>query len=334
MNRTLLLLIVVAVLGAGFWYLQQEKAEGPATSVVGADRDFAVDQNLVHKVFLADRRGNTTTLERTSDGWIYNEKYPARPDAINNLLNAIHSIQMSYMPAKGASSHMVKSLATNGIKVEVYGKEDELLKAYYVGGATSDERGTYIIMEGSEQPYVGELKHWVGNLRFRYNLKGDDWRDRTLFNVAAENIASVSIDYPKQQNKSFRMNLKDGEVELKPFYPLTPEIQTPIRNERVDVFTHSFEKIISAGYNNYNKEREAILKTVPFAIINLEQKNGETNKLTLYAKYGEPMVDPKTGIVTEAAQVESYYGYTGNEDFMMVQDQIIEKILWGYEFFF
>ncbi|MCB9291126.1 MAG: hypothetical protein H6560_27725 [Lewinellaceae bacterium] len=49
---------------------------------------------------------------------------------------------------------MVESLATEGMKVELYDKDGGLLKAYYVGGSTSDERGTYMIMEGAEQPYV------------------------------------------------------------------------------------------------------------------------------------------------------------------------------------
>ena len=75
------MLIAVAVLGGGAYFLTNQQQEGPVTSVVGADRDFAVDRELVHKIFIADRRQNRTMLERNSngEGWTYNEKYVARP---------------------------------------------------------------------------------------------------------------------------------------------------------------------------------------------------------------------------------------------------------------
>ena len=64
---------------------------------------------------------------------------------------------------------MVKSLASEGIKVELYDRKGEKIKAYYVGGATPDERGTYMIMENAEEPYVAHIPSWEGNLRFRFN---------------------------------------------------------------------------------------------------------------------------------------------------------------------
>ena len=198
MNRTLLLLIAVAVLGAGAYFFLNTDQEAASTTVAGWDRDFAVPRDQVHKVFIVQRSGVTSTLTRKGEQWFFNEKYPARPDAIENLLSAIESIRMKFKPTEAAIPHIVESLAARGIKVEIYGKEDELLKTYYVGGATNTEEGTYVIREGAEQPYVAELGAWVGNLRFRYNLVGDEWRDRTVFASRVEDIAGVSIESPKQ----------------------------------------------------------------------------------------------------------------------------------------
>ena len=97
---------------------------------------------------------------------------------------------------------MVSNLATEGIKVEIYDRQDELIKTYYVGGAPPDERGTYMMLEGFEQPYVAHIPGWDGNLRFRYNLVGDEWRSRILFPGELEEIESVSIAYPRQRSKS------------------------------------------------------------------------------------------------------------------------------------
>lgn len=334
MNRTLLLLLLVIGLSVSAWFLLKDQDQSPATSVLGMDRNFSVNRDLVYKVFLADRSGNRTTLERKADGWIYNGKYKARKDAIGNLLSAIHQIRMQYVPTKAAVPYMIESLASHGIKVEVYGKNGENLKTYYVGGATSDELGTYIIMEGSEQPYVGELEHWTGNLRFRYNLLGDDWRDRSLFASQADDIAEISIDYPKQQNKSFRLNLRDGKQELSPYYPLSPRIQQPIKNGAITSFTHVFEGIFAARFNNYNKDRDSIEQQIPFAIINLEEKDGDRFSLRLFPENQKPFYDSKSGNFIQPEGIDSYFGLTGNDDFMNIQNSIISKILWGYDFFY
>lgn len=333
MNRTLLLLIAVVVLGIGAYFLLSEEQQGPVSSMVGADREFSVPREEVYKVFLADRHGNRTTLTRGASGWTYNEKYPARPDAVENLLTAIDKIRMRFKPTQAAVKNMVEDLASNGIKVEVYGKDNQLLKAYYIGGATNDERGTYAILEGAEQPYVTEIPSWEGNLRFRYNLTGDDWRDRTIFRLAPEDITRISVEYPKQQNKSFRVDYQNG-AEVSPFYPLTPKIQRPLKVAKAEAYRMNFEKIISSGYNNMNREREEITQQIPFVIFTVETKDGAPQSLQLFPIYDKPFVDPKTGVTTQPTEVTAYHGLTHANDLMIMQNPMVGKILWAYDFFY
>lgn len=333
MNRTLILFLTLVVLGAGAYFLLGENKEGPVSSVVGADRNFSVDQELVHKIFLADRNGNRTTLTRQSGSWLYNDKYLAREDAVTNLLTVIDQIRMRRKPTEAAVPHMVEDLATRGIKVELYGEDDDLLKAYYIGGATNDERGTYIILEGAEQPYIAEIPGWEGNLRFRYNLTGDDWRDRTVFRLEPENITSVSLEYPKQQNKSFRIDYTD-EPKIEPYYELTPTIQQPVKIGRLQAYRNNFAEIIASGYNNLSRDRGTITQQIPFAKITVTTKNGETQSLELYPIYGQPFEDPKTGITIQPTEVSAYNGLTHRDDFMILQNAMVAKILWAYSFFY
>lgn len=334
MNRTVLLSLIVVVLGAGAWWAVRTGNNGEITSVVGADREFAVPKDQVYKVFIADRKGNKSTLTRTPKGWMYNEKYKARPDAINNLLDAIDQVQMQFKPTEAAVPHMVNSLATNGLKVEIYGKDNNLLKAYYIGGATNDEMGTYIILEGANQPYVAELSAWKGNIRFRYNLTGDDWRDRTVFDQKYDEIASVSLEYPAIQDKSFVIKYNGDAGAVTPFYPFTPPIQRPIRKASMDAYRGNFEKIIAASFNNKHNDKATVSKQVPFAIITVEEKSGERQSLKLYPIYPETYTDPKTGTTIQPEEITGYYAVTEAGDFMMMQNQIVEKILWGYDYFF
>ncbi|MEM9920387.1 MAG: hypothetical protein AAF990_19980, partial [Bacteroidota bacterium] len=67
MNKTLILLLLFVVLGGGTaWFLMQ-KPDAKMT-VLQEERAFHIDNpDEVYKIFLADRRGNKTTLERKSD---------------------------------------------------------------------------------------------------------------------------------------------------------------------------------------------------------------------------------------------------------------------------
>lgn len=334
MNRTLILLLVVVTLGAGAYFFIGSDQGKPSGTVVGADRNFSVPRDDVHKIFIADRTGNKTTLTRNGNSWIYNGKDKARPDAIESLLVAIENLRMRSKPTESMVPHMIESLSSNGLKVEIYGENDRLIKSYYLGGATNDELGTYIILENAEQPYIADIPDWKGNIRFRYSLIGDEWRDRTVFGSKIDDIAEISIEYPKQQAESFRLDMTGSEPQIKPFYELSSTIDQAVAPARVETFLGNFRSIIAVGYNNLNRDREAIIQQVPFAIINLKEKNGETYSVTLYPQDRGQMYDPKTGVTKTVEETTGFYALTQDNDFMIMQNVVLRNILWGYEFFF
>lgn len=329
MKRTNLFIVLFLVLGLATFFLLKDKEETTST-VLGLDRDFKVENTEdIHKVFIAKRTGQTTTLERKGKGWVYNGKYKARPDAMENLLDAVSTVRMKYVPPNAAIDNIVKDLATNGIKVEIYGKNNEKIKAYYVGGTTADERGTHMIMEGAENPYIVELPLMEGGIRVRYDLPELAWRDRAVFQKDVEDIKSVSIEYPKQMNKSFRLERKGNDYSVEPFYEITQSINRPKTKGMGERFLINFNKIIAEGFENDSPQKDSITQTIPFCTITLEDTDGETRAVTLYPKastdaYGQ----------VQTGEIERYWAEVSNGDFLMVQHRVIERILWAYEFFF
>lgn len=335
MNKTTILLALAIILGGlTFWYLKQGDDK---TTLAGADRRFAVENaDDIQKVFIADRQGNQTTLERRDGYWLYNGQWRVRPTAISNLLQAIQFVDMKYKPPRAAVSNMVKSLATEGIKVEVYGRKDRLLKAYYVGGATADETGTYMILEGAEEPYVTYLPGWRGNLRHRYSLKGEDWRDRTVIAYDPDDIQALSMEYPKQQNNSFVLERSGKSYSVKPFYDLTSAINRPYREKSAETFLISFDKLIAEAFETRNPERDSIAQLLPFAILRITDNQGEVQEFRFHPILLDGIYqDPKTGAYSANPIVERYFlDIPTNGDFMMVQDRVFRKIFWAYDSFF
>jgi len=336
MNRTNLFLIVFVILGIIVGYLVFSRMpEKDNLSTLVADRKFAAeDIDEVHKIFIADRRGNQTLLTRQNGYWLYNDQYRARPNAIENLLDAVRRIQVKYKPPVAAVDNMIKDLSSQGIKVELYDKQDKVLKVYYIGGSTADERGTFAIMDGAEEPYVTHLPGWEGNLRFRYNLKGDDWKDKTLLAFQPEEIVSLSIEYPKQKNKSFRFFAEDGQYSIIPYFEVTPVINRPVNQASTEAYLIGFESIIAEAFENSNPIQDSILQKVPFSIIRVKDKDGLETELKLYPLIPRGVnIDPKTGI-QQNAQIERFFVHYNGQDFMLAQNRILNKLLWAYEFFF
>lgn len=328
MNITRSLLILLFLLAGLIGWLFFRQGDD-ATTLAGQDRAFAVDNvNDIRKIFLADREGNTTTLARNGDTWQYNGQWQANPDAMRNLLDAIARIRIKYKPPEAMLPTMVRSLATRGIKVELYGSNDRLLKAYYVGGATPDERGTYIMMEGADQPYVGELANWEGNLRFRYSLTGDEWRDKTVFSVPMEDIQEVAIAYPRQQSESFRIRRSDQGFEVRPYYPGGPAEPVEVPRGKAEAFLNHFKFLGAEAFENENPVRDSILQLVPFSTVELQRTDGSRKVVRFF-----PVRNPGSGPLPAGQAVRRYFADVDGADFMLVQHRVFQLIFWSYDAF-
>ena len=330
MKKNAIPLILFAVLGtATAWYFLTGKND-QTTTVTTSDRHFAVeDMDQVHKIFMADRRGRQTVLERKGEDWIYNGKGKANPNILNNLFQVLKRVEIQFIPPSTAIDAMVQDLATNGIKVELYDAAGAQIKTYYVGGTTPDERGTYMIMEGSEQPYVTHLPSMDGGLRVRYNVWGDRWRDKTVFSYQPEDISSLSIEYPNQRNKSFRLYAENGQYEVEPFHDITPGSRKKIAKSLAENYLLGYEKIIAEAFENENNGRDSISQLLPFAIISLKTNTGEEKVVEL-----NPIKGLKaTEIMTNPA-IERYFAEVQpTDDFMMVQHRLFEPLLRPLQFF-
>jgi hypothetical protein len=335
MNKTTWLLLGFFSIAVGLlWFTQRSHTTPSATTLIDADRKFKVeDAETIHKIFIAKRSGETVTLERESDYWTYNGEYRASPSAMANVMRALTEVQMKFKPPNAAVPNMVSNLASQGIKVELYDKAGEQLKSYYIGGATPDERGTYMIMEGSEQPYVVHIPTWGGNLRFRFTLTGDEWRDKTVFRTPLKDVKRVSVEYPKQQNNSFVLTKQGGEYQLAPFYDFSNLPIKTINRSMAEGYLAGYEQIGAEAFKNKYSKQDSILQTIPFATINVTLNDGSVQQVSFYPIYeDEANIDPTTGLKIADSYVRRYFAKV-NQDFLLVQHRVFKDLFWAYDFF-
>lgn len=336
MKKTnLILLVILLFLGGAAWWIFSRQSSNNLES--GGDWEFAIqDTAKIYKVFMADREGRTITLTRQNAAqWTINGKHLVRQDAIKNVLVAFHNFQVAFRLPRQMVKTVVEDIATTGLKCEAYDKNGKLLKCFYMGGLSQEESATFAIQCDANEPYAINLKTgFIGAIRARFFMDSTDWRDRTIFLERLENIESASIEYPMQKDKSFKINVNGGNYQVEPFYSMQLKSPTPPNKGLVEAFLMGFSKQVAEGFENKNPQRDSITANIPFAIIAVKTKNGETKTVKLHPivtvnRSGEQLKDGQAQIM-----VERYFANCSNGDFMMVQHQLFEKLLWAYQGFF
>jgi hypothetical protein len=181
-------------------------------------KDFAVqDTAAITKIFMADRKGKTVTLDKEANGdWIVNKKFKARPDAINTLLYTIKMVEVKSPVGKNLYNRTMSLMASNSVKIEIY-SGSENLKTYYVGHPTMDNLGTFMYMEGSSQPFITYIPGFNGYLTSRFFTNEVDWRDRSLLRMDPRKITNVKIEdfaRPERSLELFRESDSTYKVTL------------------------------------------------------------------------------------------------------------------------
>ncbi len=332
MKRIIILLVIVVVAVLAVFYLKKEDKY----STLGKDNDFAVkDTARISRIFLADRQNHTADLTRKGKRWYINNKYKVSKSVMDVFLRTIYGLETQFRPPKNAIPTMVKNLAAQSIKTEIYNDKNQLIRSFYVGGVTPDESGTYMIMEGEEQPFIVGVVGKDGGIRVSFFTDEEKWRDKSIFELRVEEIKSVTVEYPKLKNKSFRLTNNGNQFDVKPFNASQPVISKPLNKSRVESYLTGFKRQIAAVLDNESRFKPNIIQNLPFCIIDVEDIYGNKKNVKLYPiietdREGREILDDNGG----HKPVQEFYAYVDNSDFMIVQQQNFGKTMWAYDYFF
>ena len=336
MKKTLLLILLLLVLGAGAWYITTtaKKDQMPSSTSL-----YAIDDiSQVHKAGLVYPDGRKVKLERTQKGWLYNGQ-KGNESVINTLLNTVKKQRILYVTPSSLKQTMLKSLATNKVKVELYDKDDQLLQLFYVGAPSNDGNSTYFIKEDSNEPHLVGIPGFVGTIGSNFNRPDHDWVNKIVLQQRPENISEVSLEYPNMKNRSFKLSRKNDQFEITPFYDFTPKTTKGAKLGAGKTFVSFFEKIGAESYEPKVELRDSLNKLIPFATLTYKEKNQTEHILKFH-----PFIPPGAGGIeyllakdrdpNSPIGVNRYFVIDENNDCYMTQHRVIGKLLWQYPNFF
>lgn len=329
-------IVLIAVAGLLIWnnrYL---------TSLRGDSADFMVwDTATITKVYLADRRDHETLLERTDDGWTLNSIYKAHPKAIEQLFYTLYRVRVRMPVSVASHDNVVAQMASNSTKVEVYQYvprinlfnkiklfyHEKRTKVFYVGDATRDSSGTFMLREGSDQAYIVYIPGFRGYITTRFSANPDDWRDHTIFHEPLANIQSVSVEFGDDPMRSFKVeNVGKHQYKL---IRTADNKEIPFDTLKVVNLLSAFSDLRFESLINNIVPQHRIDSVInsPFQHrIILVNKEGKTVEMKTFSKRVQRILD----IPEEEHDIDldRMYGLVNDgRDFVLIQNYIFDKVL-------
>ncbi len=339
-NKIILITMILLVVVALSFVLTDKN-----TTLFGNESNFAVkDTANIVKIYMADKNDKSLLFERTNNGWSLNGNSKAHQLNMEMLLATLKRLEVKFPVSQKAHNNVVKIMAGNSIKVEIY-KNDHYInigslhlfpytnkaKVFYVGGATQDNLGTVMLLEGAERPYVVTLPGFRGFVAARFTTNPKDWLSHEIFNISYQNIAEVSVESPEHPSKSYKIRKLEKGYEIMSLgnRQILPVYDTVALYTYLDAFKNiNYESLLD---NMAKIKVDSILDAQPVHIIKIKEVNGKEHEIKAFKMKG--LHDEELHGFEAEYDLDRMYGWHNNQ-MLMIQYYVFDKITRPIEFFY
>jgi hypothetical protein len=249
---------------------------------------------------------------------------------------------------KTATENIIKRLAYNAIKVEIYGMSyridfwgiklfphETMLKCYYVGDVTQDNLGTYMLIDGSKKPFIVVLPGHRGYVSSRYEVASDAWRTHRIFDVGAHEIERICIENITDTESSFMVNTNVPSGKFAVTTLTGDPIPYKLDSLKVYNYLNCFKRINfeSFTFDYLNQHAvDSILNSTPIYNVTLDLKEEKTHHLRIYPILYDNIIE----IATNEPMIDGdrCYAYLDNGEMVVVQYFTFDKILRSRSYFY
>jgi len=282
-NRLLLLLALALLAGGATVYLVV-KSKKPISTLGNEAHSFAVQDTAgITRIFIADRNGHKVTVDRKSKGlWQVDGQFAARPELVQLVLETAKGLEVSRpVPARSRNT-VIKTMATSNTKVELYAGT-ELVKSYFLGPPTQDQLGTFMLLEGSEEPFILHLPGLIGFLNPRYPADPMEWRNRSLLGLPDSSLKQIHVSFVDRATEGYsvvRTGPKTAELQqdMVKYIRLSPPAPLLLG------YLHGWASLQVEYWLNSKHVQDSLLATRPLFLVSATATTGKQTVLKLFAK--------------------------------------------------
>jgi len=284
--KTIIILLIVAVLG---YFVFTKIGTEKSSMSKEALSDFAViDTASVDKIKLSDTQGKVMEFSKTNNIWTLGEGECVQQHMIYLMLETFKYISVKGPVPKGAVENMNKQIMLHHKKVQIF-QNGKLSKTWFIGNATQDHLGTYMILQDPEkgkspEPFIMFLPNVFGTLGDQFSANPLDYVCSEIFTYDPLSIKEVNVEIPDSSHLNFRIVALDkNSFEL---YNNEQKVEL-FDTAAVRFYLTGFRKIHFELHNRTASESDidSMKNTTPYYKIAVTNKQGDVNAIKAYKKY-------------------------------------------------
>ncbi len=278
---------------------------------------------MIEKIYFADRYVNELILKKNADDWLVNNKHFVRKSALETLFSTLDKMKVKHPVSESMHNSVIKTLASEGVKVELYTQNKKPYKTFYIGRETADFLGTYMMIEGAKKAYVLHIPGFNGFLTPRFNIDGrkissDLWRSRKVFDDSK--IDSIQLHYHENPSKNFTLDAVNSKI----LFGKSQKQQ--IDSSSSANYLKHIQKVKCEGFANDLNKKDSILASPAFHTITIYYNNGTEETLDTFHKKPKRKEYQDTDGKPLKYDVDRLYAFNG-KDFLLIQNYAFNPIL-------
>jgi hypothetical protein len=334
-RSNLIILLISALLIALAYFTLSGERNGTLKN------DFLLsDTSNVEKMFLVNKENEQVTLTRENGIWVLPNGEEAIQENVMILLKTMMLIDIRQPVSKSSFNTVVKQLATNSTKVEIYQRIYTIdflgiklfpklknTKTFYVGDPTRDYKGTIMKMDNSDDIYITYLPGFNGYLSERFSASYADWVNHNVFKIPLRSIVKVRIDFGKSPEQSYEIqsigNRKFDLIRLQDNSKITNYDTLRLLEELASFRNINFEALLDDMPSN---KIDSLQKLIPIRTVSVTTLDQKTKSIRMYRR---PNFDNKpdvTGLDFPYDMDRMYAFVDGIEHPVTVQYFVIDNI--------
>lgn len=332
MNKITRILLILVLAAAAIYFLIVNK---PWTNFKSERKDFAIEDTAsITRMFFADKKNNYVLLEKDAAGiWWVNGNIKADVSKVNLMLATLKQVEVRNPLNESEYNGIVATLATVGIKAEIYAGEKKI-KTFYVGLNTPDNGGTYMMIENSSVPFVTHIPGFVGYLTPRFNVYPVRWKSKDIFTYNPADIKQIVVKYPLRPNKSFLIKQENDEVTVYAYNTNNnqPENVLASNTNFAKYYVAAFGGLYCEGYlDQYEKSFvDSVSNLTPYTTIEVTNTKDETAVLKVFFKQTDKRtkdrLDLETGETLPIDPEKFFALINDSKDLMLIQQYTFGKV--------
>ncbi|MDD2983934.1 MAG: hypothetical protein PHQ74_11175 [Crocinitomicaceae bacterium] len=252
--------------------------------------EFSIaDTSIVDQIQIKDAYNNEFQLVKGADGvWTDSDGNCVIQEPVNTMLETFKNIEFKGYVPENSKKNVTNRIAATNTEVKIF-QNGKWVKTWYVGNATQDHYGTYMLLETnrekSDYPVIMKVRGLSGIIEPRFFADKRKWRCTEIFAVPREEIASVNVNYTKEKEKSFSVERKGYEYIVKHNGELLAGIDTSMAVRYLNAYKKVHFELVNYEYTD--KQVDSVKRSKPFCELTLKKTNGQSEKLRMFRMAGQ-----------------------------------------------